>query len=811
MFARSFTAAALCLAVVSAFGQSSLRVAKRESLLLEARPLPRVVLRVPAGRSAQLVGASLGIAPRTVYPGGWAVFDAPSVADAATIAARARRLGIDPLAFRDEILPVERHAFVPDDPIFPFLHVSGQPGQWHLVNTGNVSGQNVDARLLGAWNGDRTGSGAIIGIVDDSYQASHPDLAPNTRLDLSYDFGGNDPNPDPVATTDEHGIAVAGVAAARGGNGIGVTGAAPFASLAGLRCDFNGTGPASQFVSATSHRNDLIKVKNHSYGFTSPFINNASQINALRAGALEGVIHVVSAGNSRTTPNEDCNKSMMQNDWSTIAVAALGSNARFSSYSSFGSNVFVTAPSNSNTGFAITTTDRLGSFGYNGHPNQDYTNGFGGTSSAAPLVSGIMALLKEVRPDADMRLAKHLIARTSIKWDPANVEWTANGAGLTHANSYGFGGIDATALTARAALGETVTALTTTSIATTTVAAPIPDASATGVSRTFSVASTTPLEDLRLTVNITHPYRGDLEMFVTSPSGTTSKVMATASDSGDNIVWTFSSVAFWGENPQGTWTIRLADRFASDLGTWNSFSVLLRQGTLEAPVTDAGTVTAPGSASQTLPRFGSTSAPALVLTLNNTGTTTWRASQGYAIGVISGDPNDLDIDPLPDVAPGATVEVAVRLTERETGGRRDYGFALLKNGTAFGTPASSSIELLYDWDAVPTFETAFPGTVDRDGSVPVTVRLRNSGTLTWRADRMGRFPRVGLRFDPADAFSADLPRLPAGTTVPPAGSTLLRVKLRAPSIAGVRTPGFRAQIGRGPFGAILSAGPVTVQ
>jgi subtilisin family serine protease len=90
----------------------------------------------------------------------------------------------------------------------------------------------VDIHVPAAWNRDITGSGVIIGIVDDCLQITHPDLSPNYVAADSWDFGQNDPDPSPVYNSgpneDRHGTSVAGVAAARGGNSIGGTGAAPW-------------------------------------------------------------------------------------------------------------------------------------------------------------------------------------------------------------------------------------------------------------------------------------------------------------------------------------------------------------------------------------------------------------------------------------------------------------------------------------------------------------------------------------------------------------------------------------------------------
>ncbi|TGO03291.1 hypothetical protein PN36_09445 [Candidatus Thiomargarita nelsonii] len=75
----------------------------------------------------------------------------------------------------------------------------------------------------------------------------------------------------------------------------------------------------------------------------------------------------------------------------TIAIGAshdgLGNLEQRSAYSQFGPEVDVVAPSNGGAS-GITTTDRTGSVGY---ANGNYTSDFGGTSSATPLVAGIVA------------------------------------------------------------------------------------------------------------------------------------------------------------------------------------------------------------------------------------------------------------------------------------------------------------------------------------------------------------------------------------------------------------------------------------
>lgn len=489
-----------------------------------------------------------------------------------------------------------RMAFVPNDPYFhKDTPAPGWPGEWHLLNE-YTSG--LDARVEGAWNRDVTGTGVIIGLVDDSLETAHADLAANYVAADSWDFGQNDGTPDPVYSDDQHGTATAGVAAARGGNGIGVTGVAPYAGLAGLRIDFyNQT--TQMLVDATlfhsSGSNTNIKVKNHSYGISYPYIPSAAVVAALGTSAAAGTIHCVAAGNERGYSGQDANKKDLQHSPDCICVAAMGSNGKFASYSCFGACVFVTAPSSSSSGlFHVTTTDRTGeALGYNGasdsFPDADFTSLFGGTSSASPVVAGVMALVKQVQPVLNVRFAKHLLARTSDVIDAADPTywsdggWRTNAAGFHFDQNYGFGLINADQLTQKALLYTGVTPLSTESTGTITVDTPIPDNSFDGVVKTFSMTSTTPLEEVLVHLNVTHGIHGQIEARLTSPSGLVSRLISSyPQDHDPDIDWTFCTNAFWGENPAGTWTLRVQDIVSGEVGTWNSYGVTVRMGTLES-------------------------------------------------------------------------------------------------------------------------------------------------------------------------------------------------------------------------------------
>lgn len=490
-----------------------------------------------------------------------------------------------------------QQSFTPNDPLFGN---TGGYTQWHINPTGARPHINISA--AGGWKSNTPGAGVIIGIVDAGIEPGHVDIAANFNSAHTFDFVTNSAT-QTMNNGDTHGMSVAGVAAARGGNSIGVTGVAPFAQVASMKVFGSVTASDAGFRDAvlyhSSGSDTSVKIKNHSYGIPTPFEDDSIHNGGLITSALAGTVHVMAAGNDRGSSGQDANKKMAQANPLVITVAALNHTGTFSNYSNFGANIFVTAPSNRTDGSAapgtgISTTDRTGSLGYNSNGTNNYadlnfTNTFGGTSSASPVVAGVMALGKQANPAMDVRLARHILARTSTVVDAGDVTttsdggWKTNAAGFRFNQNYGFGLINADAFVNMVSQ-YFVTPQTVVNSGTQAVATAIPDNNATGLTRTFT--NTTPglLEEIVVTLNISHTTRGNLSAYLTNPSGTyTSRLFVNSgTDTGDNIVWDFTTNAFWGESAVGTWSLNVRDTAATTTGTWNSFAISFRMGGIVA-------------------------------------------------------------------------------------------------------------------------------------------------------------------------------------------------------------------------------------
>ena len=134
----------------------------------------------------------------------------------------------------------------------------------------------------------------------------------------------------------------------------------------------------------------------------------------------------------------------LANFYAVTAVCSVGHDDKRSGYSESGANLWVCGPSSSGRVGQprIATTD-------NGHR---YRGSFGGTSAATPIVSGVVALVREANNALTWRDVKLILAASARKNDPGNTGWvqgalkygsTTNRYSFNH--EYGFGIVDAKA------------------------------------------------------------------------------------------------------------------------------------------------------------------------------------------------------------------------------------------------------------------------------------------------------------------------------------------------------------------------------
>jgi subtilisin-like proprotein convertase family protein len=120
---------------------------------------------------------------------------------------------------------------------------------------------------------------------------------------------------------------------------------------------------------------------------------------------------------------------------------------------------------------------------------------------------------------------------------------------------------------------------------TTTVNAAIPDNNLTGINSSVVVPSGVVASKIVASVNITHPFRGDLVVKLTAPGGQSAFLSNKAGGSADNIIGAFDlTQAFPASlNASGTWTLSVVDAAASDLGTIVSWNLKINDGAAPAP------------------------------------------------------------------------------------------------------------------------------------------------------------------------------------------------------------------------------------
>ena len=505
---------------------------------------------------------------------------------------------------------VERNAVAfaePDSVMTPTLTPNdpSYASQWHYSEA--VAGMNLPA----AWD-TADGAGQIVAVLDTG-RTAHSDLDPNTVA--GYDFvssatnarDGNGRDADPQdqgdwygagecgqlygSNSSWHGTHVAGTIAAATNNLTGVSGVAYAAKIQHVRVLAKCGGTLADIADAITWASGgtvagvpanptPAKVINMSLGGSGTC--GATYQNAINGAVSRGTTVVVAAGNS----NANAANYQPASCTSTVVVAASDRQGNRASYSNYGTVVDLTAPggetatqpngvlSTLNTG---TTTPLAEGYAY-----------YQGTSMATPHVAGLAALVLGEKAHTPSQL------EAALKAGVRPLAGTCSG---------GCGTGLADAAKTIAALTGTSTSpspstspsspSTSPSASTSTSPSPSPTATSTPAPSLFTNGTNVTIRDgatvespisvtgrtgnapstLKVPVTIQHTYRGDLQIDLVAADGSVYRLKSTSStDSADNVIATYTVNAS-PELANGTWKLRVYDRYAGDTGYIDSWSL----------------------------------------------------------------------------------------------------------------------------------------------------------------------------------------------------------------------------------------------
>ncbi|RMG18812.1 MAG: hypothetical protein D6730_22410 [Bacteroidetes bacterium] len=316
-----------------------------------------------------------------------------------------------------------RHAVTPSDSHFD--------KQWYLQNTGQFGPASIaDIQATKAWQFTQGSEEVVVGVIDSGIDWRHPDLAENIWQNLGEDLDGDghvlelingvwqfDPDDEDGLDTDGngyaddfigwdfvnndndpsddhifgHGTHVAGIIAARGNNGLGISGVSWRSKLMPLKfLNAQGRGFASGAIEALDYAKRMdVKITNNSWG-------GGAFSQAVQEAINEfGGVFVAAAGNHFANNNDQ--RPLFPSSYALpniIAVAATDGHDRLANFSNYGAtSVDICAP-----GVAIYSTLPAGRYGF-----------LNGTSMAAPQITGALCLLLSDQPGLSVSYLKDRI------------------------------------------------------------------------------------------------------------------------------------------------------------------------------------------------------------------------------------------------------------------------------------------------------------------------------------------------------------------------------------------------------------------
>ena len=449
----------------------------------------------------------------------------------------------------------------------------------------------LDMNVQRAWEMGYSGKGSVVTILDDGIEKDHPDLKQNYDKLASTDINDNDPDPQPrldIFNYNRHGTRCAGEVAAVANNSICSVGIAYKASIGGVRM-LDGDITDSVEARSIGFSQQHIDLYSASWGpdddgrtvdGPGPLAKQAFKMGVESGRSGKGNIFVWASGNGGRQ-GDSCSCDGYTNSIYTLSVSSATERGTVPWYSEpCSSTLATTYSSGSGSDRMIMSTDL----------RHGCTDRHTGTSASAPLAAGVIAVVLEANPQLTWRDVQHITVRTANPKHLLTSDWVMNGAGLKVSHSFGYGMMDTSAMVDLAKNWTTVPpAVTCTAPGSTTP-------KAIGQNQAYSSSITTDgcigtekqikvLEHVQARVTVEASKRGDLSIYLTSPSGTKSTLLPRRPrdyHSEGFRDWEFLSVHSWGESPVGKWTLEVQTKSSNTvLKHWS----LIMHGTKTLPST----------------------------------------------------------------------------------------------------------------------------------------------------------------------------------------------------------------------------------
>ncbi|XP_030250288.1 neuroendocrine convertase 2-like isoform X2 [Sparus aurata] len=416
-----------------------------------------------------------------------------------------------------------------NDPLWPM--------QWELFSQGKYNSGGFDLNVMPVWSNNITGNGVVVTIIDDGVDHANKDLEKNFEALASFDLvASHGLSHDPMPVRDEensHGTRCAGEVAMEANNSYCGVGIAFNAKIGGIRLLGSYVTDAMEATALTFNIH-FIDIYVCSWGppdngvaLDGPksLTEQALRLGTQKGRGGKGSIFVWAAGNGGWL-QDHCGADGYVNSIYNIAIGAISQMGKPALFGEPCPGVMAVTLTGSSVGGSLPLVTVTVTNIEDGCVTQ-----FPGTSSAAPIAAGILALALEVKYGFGLLDAGLMVQQAAHFHTVAPQRKCTQRVTLNPPRILSAGGVVSVNIQSEACHGRTNEINT--------------------------------LEHVQVRVSINSVCRGDLSISLESPAGTVSLLLDTRPNDASTAGlknWPLMTVHCWGEQPRGIWNLQVTDR-----------------------------------------------------------------------------------------------------------------------------------------------------------------------------------------------------------------------------------------------------------